>query len=287
MDRKKLHKNERIGISLLLLLPALLVWWPLWFMLTSAFMPADELTATIGPALGLAGGDSVWHLFPSWPTLLPVLSLLLDTPQFFVVFWNTVGQTFAQMAGQLLVGIPAAWALSVLRFRGRGFLRLLYLALMLMPFTATMVPSYLILRAFGWIDTVWAIIVPGVFSTFPVFIMQKWFDNIPNAIIEAAKIDGASPEGILWRIGVPLGAPGILAAMTLSFFEAWNAVEQPMTFLRRPENWPLALYLGNFEGADIGAAMTASFFTLLPAVLIFRFGQKYLEQGIQMGAVKE
>ena len=287
MYQTSMRKKEKRGTLLVLLPPALTVWWPLWFVLTSALMPEDELRATVGPALGLAGGDAVWHIFPSWPTLLPALSLLLDTPEFFVAFGNTVGQVFVQLAGQLLVGIPAAWALSTLRFRGRGFLRLLYLVLMLMPFTATMVPSYLVLRAFGWLDTAWAVMIPGLFSAFPVFIMQKWFDGIPNAILEAARIDGAGPEKLLWRIGVPLGMPGILAAMSLSFFEAWNAVEQPMTFLRRPENWPLALYLGSFTGADLGTAMTASLFTLLPAVLIFRFGQKYLEQGIQTGAVKE
>lgn len=284
---KSTQKKKDRRIVLFLLPLALTVWWPLWFLLTGALMPEDELRACLGPALATAGGDAVWHIVPSWPTLLPILSLLLDTPEFFIAFRNTAGQAFAQLAGQLLVGVPAAWALSTLRFRGRHFLRLVYLVLMLVPFTATMVPSWLVLRAFGWIDTAWAVIVPGVFSAFPVFIMQKWFDGIPPAILEAAQIDGAGPGKALWRIGVPLGMPGILAALSLSFFEAWNAVEQPMTFLRRPENWPLSLYLGGFTGADISTAMTASLFTLWPAVLLFRFGQRYLEQGIQTGAVKE
>ena len=92
---------------------------------------------------------AVWHLLPDWPTLEPLLTLLLDTPQFFVMFWNSIGQSVAQVAGNLLVGAPAAWAISRLRFRGRSMVRGLYIVLMLLPFQVTMVPSYLILRQFG------------------------------------------------------------------------------------------------------------------------------------------
>ena len=130
----RVHKPHRW--QWLWLIPAaLLVWWPLWFLFMGALMSQEELRLTIGPALGLGTGYTVWHLLPDWPTLEPLLTLLLDTPQFFVMFWNSIGQSVAQVAGNLLVGAPAAWAISRLRFRGRSMVRGLYIVLMLLPRT--------------------------------------------------------------------------------------------------------------------------------------------------------
>ena len=109
------------GAFALLIPAALLVWWPLWFLFMGALMSQEELRLTIGPALGLGTGYTVWHLLPDWPTLEPLLTLLLDTPQFFVMFWNSIGQSVAQVAGNLLVGAPAALGNQPgFAFRGRS-----------------------------------------------------------------------------------------------------------------------------------------------------------------------
>ena len=212
-----------------------------------------------------------------------------DTPQFFVMFWNSIGQSVAQVAGNLLVGAPAAWAISRLRFRGRSMVRGLYIVLMLLPFQVTMVPSYLVLRQFGLLDTPWAIILPGIFSTFPVFIMERGFDTVPREVLESASIDGANQWQRFWRIGIPLGIPGLISALTLGFLDAWNAIEQPMTFLESPQYWPLSLFFtdpANLDTKQLGLAMAASLWMLLPSILAFRFGQTYLEAGLTKGAVK-
>ena len=245
MKRKNLG---RAVLVLFLLLPALAVWWPLWFMGTGALMPLDELRAALGPVLQGAEGSAFWPLLPSWPTLQP---------------------------------------LARLRFRGRRALFTLYIVLMLMPFQVTMVSGYLVADAMGIMDTFWAIILPGAFSTFPVFIMAKGFDAVPIALLEAASIDGAGPLRTFFHIGVPLGVPGILSAAVLGFLEAWNAIEQPMTFLKTKALWPLSLYLPQIAAEKLGLAMVASLVMLAPAVLIFRFGQKYLELGIQASGLKE
>ena len=284
----RVHKPHRW--QWLWLIPAaLLVWWPLWFLFMGALMSQEELRLTIGPALGLGTRYTVWHLLPDWPTLEPLLTLLLDTPQFFVMFWNSIGQSVAQVAGNLLVGAPAAWAISRLRFRGRSMVRGLYIVLMLLPFQVTMVPSYLVLRQFGLLDTPWAIILPGIFSTFPVFIMERGFDTIPREVLESASIDGANQWQRFWRIGSPLGIPGLISALTLGFLDAWNAIEQPMTFLESPQYWPLSLFFtdpANLDTKQLGLAMAASLWMLLPSILVFRFGQTYLEAGLTKGAVK-
>lgn len=283
-----MKKQDHKLLTALLCLPALAVWGVLWCMASGALTGAAALARDLAPALaGTGEGFARWPLLPDAPTLQPVLELLLDTPQFFVMFWNTCLQVLPQVAGQIMVGAPAAWAFSRLRFPGRKILFGLYIVLMLLPFQVTMVPNYLVLDALGLMDTMWAIILPGMFSTFPVFIMAKSFDAVPHSLLEAAGLDGANRLQTFVRVGLPLGVPGILSAAVLGFLEAWNAIEQPMTFLKNPSRWPLALYLPQIADSALALAMASSLVMLAPAVLIFLFGQKYLELGIQASGLKE
>ena len=240
---------------LILGLLAFTVLWPLWFTVDGALMASDELTAALGPALldTADGGYAVWTILPSWPTLQPLAELLLDTPQFFSAFWNTCLLAFAQIAGQLVV---------------------------------LMVPNYLIATRLGIYDTPLSVILPGVFSAFPVFIMTRSFQDVPNELLEAAKLDGATAWQIFWKIGVPLGYAGIFAALVLNFIEGWNAVEQPLLFLKSQSNWPLSMYMNDIVTDNLGIAMAASLLSLIPAMLVFLYGQPYLELGIQAGGIK-
>ena len=161
-----MRKKEPLLPVLILGLLAFTVLWPLWFTVGGALMASDELTAALGPALldTADGGYAVWTILPSWPTLQPLAELLLDTPQFFSAFWNTCLLAFAQIAGQLVVAAPASWAFAKLRFAGRRFLLLGYIALMVLPFQVLMVPNYLIATRLGIYDTPLSVILPGVFS---------------------------------------------------------------------------------------------------------------------------
>ena len=285
---KSIFKNGLILRLIVLITIAFFVWWVIWFMMIGSLMSLEELNATIGPAFdNMSENGAIWPFLPTWPTLQPITELLLDTPQFFVMFWNTFRLVLPSVLGQLLFGAPAAWALSRLRFRGRRVLITIYITLMLMPFQVTMVPNFLIIDRLGLMDTLWAVILPFAFSAFPVFIMTRGFDSVPRALLEAAAIDGAGPFRTFISIGLPLGMPGILAALVLGFLECWSAIEQPMTFLREPYLWPLSLYLPQIVTERLGLAMAASLLMLLPAILIFLFGQKYLELGIQASGIKE
>lgn len=276
---------KRIACLLALTLLALFTWWVLWFMVMGALTPEDELLATIDPALqSESSKPAVWCLLPSWPTLQPLVQLLLDTPTFFAMFWNACKLAFPQVAGQLVVATPAAWAFSKLEFPGRRVLYGAYLVLMVLPFQITMVPNYLVLDRLGLMDTSWAVILPGVFSAFPVFIIKKGFDAVPQSLLEAAALDGAGPLRCFVSVGLPLGLPAVLSAATLGFIEVWNAIEQPMLFLKDKANWPLSLYLSNITAGDLGLAMVASLMMLAPPLLLFLTGRKYLEQGIGLAA---
>lgn len=266
-----------------LTLLALLVWWPVWYLLMGAIQSPEELALTVGPAIS-GKGEAIYTVLPVWPTLWPLVELLLDTPEFWDTFWNTVLLSVPQVLGQLLTGVPAAWALSRLRFRGRRVLTGVYILLMLMPFQVTMTPNFLVLDALKLMDTVWAVILPGIFSAFPVFIMMRFFDGIPRELLDSANLDGANHFRVFWHIGLPLGRPGIIAAMVLTFLESWSAVEQPLNFLRDEKWLPLSLRIGQME---LSQAMGAGLVALIPAVLVFRWGQKYLELGIRSGTMEE
>lgn len=269
-----------------LTLLALLVWWPCWYLLMGALQSAEELALTVEP-VQTGHGQAIWTVLPQWPTLWPLTELLLDSPAFWRTFWNTALLSLPQVLGQLIVGTPAAWALSRLRFRGRGVVTGLYILLMVMPFQVTMTPNYLVLDSLGLMDTVWAVILPGIFGVFPVFIMMRFFDGVPRALLDCANLDGANPWQTFWHIGLPLGRPGIIAALVLTFLESWSAVEQPMTFLRAEQWWPLSLRIPLMAQEHPAMAMGASLIALLPAVLVFRWGQKYLELGIGSGTMEQ
>ncbi len=280
-------KRLRYLNFLILCIMALLIWLPLWMLVSGSFMGAAEVEESIGAVLGQREGYASWHLFPGYPTLRPYAELLLDTPQFFPMFWNSCIQVIPGVAGQLIIALPAAWSFARFQFRGKKALFLLYIALMIMPFQVTMVSSYLVLDRLRLMNTHLALIVPMLFSTFPVFILEKSFRTIPRALIEAAKIDGAGEGKIFLHIGLPMGASGIISAGILGFLEGWNAIEQPITFLKDKSLWPMSLYLPGIAMDELGVALTACVIAMMPPLLFFLSGQKYIEEGIVASGIKE
>lgn len=279
--------KKRILSFLILFIVSSLIWIPLLVMAGNSFMGVKEIQNDFGPVLSGSGKEIAFSIFPKYPTLKPYLELLFDSSGFFVMFWNSCKQVLGILLGECLVGIPAAWAFGRFTFYGRKILFTMYMILMVMPFQVTMVSNYLVLDRLHLLDTPWAIIVPGIFSTFPVFIMTKFFRSIPVSVVEAAQIDGAGEWKIFLWIGIPLGRAGIFSAMILGFLEYWNAMEQPLTFLRTKSNWPLSLYLPNITVDKVSIAFTASIIMMVPALLLFAWGQSYLEQGIEASGIKE
>jgi len=267
---------------------SLMVWLPLAFLLGGSLMGQWEIKELLDPALA-AGKDGYadWRFLPLYPTLRPYVELLFDSPQFFVMFWNSVKLAVGSLIGQMLVAVPAAWWFARTRAKIGKWLFTLYIVLMLMPFQVTMVSSYLVMDKTGLMNTHWSILLPAVFSTFPVFIMYRFFKAIPQAVIEAAQIDGSGPLRIFFDIGLPMGKAGIASAMVLGFLEYWNLIEQPMIFLKTKSLWPLSLFLAEMTTEKLGLSLAASVITLLPSVIVFLIGQNYLEQGIVGSSVKE
>ena len=287
MKEKVLESLKRTVTTIMLILPGILVVLPIVLLITGSVMDHYELTGYL-TSVFMDGEEFIsWKLMPDYPSFENYGKLLFLTPQFFVLFWNSVKMVLCILAGQLLVGVPAAWAFAVYRVRAGKLLFALYVVLMLLPFQVTMLSSYLVLNRLSLLNTQKAVILPAVFSTFPVFLSYGGFRAIPAQLFEAARIDGAGEFTIFRRIGLPLGKSGLLSAMVLGFLEYWNMMEQPMAFLDDKALWPLSLYLPEITWVQAGSAFCTSIITLIPAVFVFVLGQDYLEQGIIYSGLKE
>ena len=150
-----------------------------------------------------------------------------------------------------------------------------------------MLSSYLVLNGLHLMNTHGAVILPAVFSAFPVFLIYRSFYGIPKELLEAARVDGAGEWQIFWRMGIPLASGGILSSAVLGFLECWNLIEQPLAFLKDQSLWPLSLYLPEISLDQAGYAFVASVITLIPALFVFLLGRDYLERGIAASALKE
>ncbi len=270
-----------------LLFFGLIVIMPVFILLSGSLMDTWELKRYVGSVFADGSSFISWRLMPEYPSFANYGKLLFETPQFFVLFWNSVKLVTCILAGQLIIAVPAAWAFAVYQVKGSRVLFALYVVLMLLPFQVTMLSSYLVLNELSLLNTHKAVILPAVFSTFPVFLSYGGFRSIPPQLCEAARIDGAGELTIFLRLGLPLGKSGLLSAMVLGFLEYWNMMEQPMTFLEDKSLWPLSLYLPEITWAQAGHAFCASVITLIPAVFVFVLGQDYLEQGIIYSGLKE
>lgn len=280
-------KVRKICVYLYLGLFLFLFLVPVLTVVTNGFMGETEIKESYGSVLSGGQGELQWKLFPLYPTLRSYLELLFDSPGFFVMFWNSCKQVFPTVFGQLLVGLPAAWAFSQYSFTGKKVLFSIYMILMILPFQVTMVSDYLVLSSVHLLDTAFSVIIPGIFSTFPVFLMTKFMKAIPKSLLEAARVDGAGEFGIFMKIGLPLAMPGMLAVGILEFLECWNMIEAPMTFIKTEARQPLSLYLSHITGDRMSLAFAASVLTMIPPFLLFIWGQEYLEQAIAASGLKE
>ncbi len=168
------------------------------------------------------------------------------------MFWNSCLQTGLVLAGQLLIAFPGAWAFAHFCFsRKEGIVSFLY-----HPDDAAVPgdhgPELSGPKGFHLLNTHLAVILPGIFSAFPVFYHDKFFASIPTPLIEAARLDGAGDLAIFMKVGIPVGRPGIISILVLGFLEYWNAIEQPMTFLKEQRLWPLSLYLPEITADKAG-----------------------------------
>lgn len=289
------ERLSKLAITSALGLVAVVVSVPLILTFTNSLMSEEEIgrnygligqmtDATLG-ALGSARFVNL-KLLPDWLSFGQYREVFIMNSVFLRMFWNSVGMVVPIIAGQTLVASLAAYAFAKLRFRGRDKLFFIYLLTMLMPFQVTLVPNYLVANALGLMNTEAAIILPGIFGAFGVFMLRQFMAHIPSAYTEAAKIDGAGEWTVYQRIVLPLAKPGLAALAVLLFVDYWNMIEQPLLFLEDSFKQPLSLYLARIVAEERGVGFAASVLYMTPMLLLFFYAESYFIQGVQLSGIK-
>ena len=270
---------------------------PIFYTFLNSFMSSAEIKDNYGVIFqSLSGHNSKGgtylvktpslKLVPQYVTIEQYKSLLFMSPTYLLKFWNSIILVVPIVAGQMLVACLASYSFARYRKKRREVLFFSYIILMLMPFQVTLVPNYMISDKLGLLNTNWAIILPGVFSTFAIFLLTKYMRQIPSAYIEAAKLDGATEWQIFTRIALPTCKSAIFALTILLFIDYWNMVEQPLVLLTDVDKQPLSVFLSQINEAEIGIAFAASALYMMPPLLIFLWGEEYLVEGISRTGVK-
>jgi multiple sugar transport system permease protein len=217
---------------------------------------------------------------PRWSNYTEVFSLL----PFWRMFFNTVLYAGCVTAGQVFFCSLAGYAFARLHFRGRDTLFVLYLGTLMVPLTVTVIPQFILMRALGWVDTPWAMIVPGLFgSAFGTYLMRQFFRTLPTDLEEAAILDGCSPWQIYWRILLPHARPAVLVLAVLTWVNVWNDFLWPLLMLQRNSLATLTLGLVRLRGEYVARwpiIMAASMIIMVPLVIIYAVAQRSFVRGI-------
>lgn len=226
-----------------------------------------------------AGYEPQWRNYLDIWTKIPLLTFTK----------NTVKLTLIVTFFQLLTSSFAAYAFAKLRFRGRDFLFLAYVATIAIPWQSYMVPQFLFMRRLGLADTHLSIIILQAFTAFGVFMMRQFYEGIPDSLCEAARIDGMSEYQIYLSIMLPLSKPALSTLTIFTFVNTWNDFLGPLIYLTSESKKTLQIGLKMFisqYSAEYGLIMAASCISLIPVVIVFLMLQKYFVAGIASSGVK-
>jgi ABC-type glycerol-3-phosphate transport system permease component len=204
-------------------------------------------------------------------------------------FLNSIVVAVSQTLLALFLSSLVGWGFAKFDFFGKRFLFIFLLATLALPFQITLVPLFLMMVQIGWLDNYLAIIIPGSISAFGVFFMRQSMVTIPEELLDAARIDGASEFGIFWRVGIPLSRGALSVLAVLTYLGAWNDYLWPLIVLRTSEKFTYPVGLATLVGlyrVEYGMILAGAFIATLPVVLIFVAGRKQLLDNLTIGAVK-
>lgn len=198
--------------------------------------------------------------------------------------------TLAVVVGQLFTASLAGYAFARLEFPGRNLLFWLIMATMMIPLQATIIPVFVIISRMGLANTLWSLIIPALPTAFGTFLMRQYFLGVPKDFEEAAVIDGANQFSVFARVYLPLVTPALAVLAMLVFNGMWNDFFRPLIFINDPLLFTIPLGLNDLKGymatGSISVVLAGVTMSLIPVVIVYIFGQRYLIEGIMMGGVK-
>jgi ABC-type glycerol-3-phosphate transport system permease component len=258
-----------IAISLFMLLP--FVW-----MLSTSFKLAQDI---FGYPPQFIPDNPVWDNY-TYVIAKGAFRNLYNTA--FIAALFTIASLFFTTLG--------GYGFAKFKFPGRDALFAFLLATMVIPGAVMMVPTFIIIRNIGWVDTPWALIIPGAASAFGIFFFRQFISTISDELLDAARIDGASEFRIYWNIILPIIAPAMTSMGLIFFMTSWNAYQGPRIYLKSPENFVMTQAIMSMQGSAgftaWGEYMALSVISLIPLLILFLVFQRRIVEGIMAGAVK-
>ena len=284
-----MEKKIKLTISYIILgLLGIIFMFPVVITFTNSLMTRQEIDmkytsqVTAENHFGTEGNIHFveMDIVPQKVTFRQYYDLFTGNPAYMGAFFNSAKITVPVVLGQLIIGIVMAYCFENANIRFKEHVFFLYILVMFMPLQVTLVPNYMTVEFLKINGSYLAIILPGIFSPFSVFLFRQYMKGLPKEYIEAARIDGAGHLRIISMIVSPLMKPAVAVMVILTFTSYWNIVEQAIIFIKEAYNEPLSSYLPRMAVENMGMMFAASCFYMLPALIIFIYGRKNMLSGM-------
>lgn len=234
-------------------------------------------------------GDVYLPLFGKARLTIDNYIQVLTTRYFGNWYWNSARTVIVSIFFRLLVTIPASYAFARMKFKGRGLILGILVATMMVPAEATMVARYLYFKKLGILNSSLSIVFPEIAEVFYLVILIEFFRSVPESLLEAAKIDGASHLTIMLKVFVPLSGPSIATVVLFSFINIWNNFVDPFLFINNTSRQLLTAALKFFQssgGANVPMQLAGASLSVIPIIVLFVFTQKFFVAGISSSGIK-
>lgn len=241
-------------------------------------------------ATSLKDSSEIYDLafFPAHPTLDNYLTVLSDG-RFLRWFLNSFGIATVVTLSNVFFDSLVGYTLAKFRFRGRYLVFIAILSTLMIPTEMLVIPWYVMAKNFGWLDSYWGIMFPGMMTAFGTFLMKQFFETVPNDFLEAARIDGLNEFAIFWRIALPLVTPALSALAIFTFLSNWTAFIWPLIVTTSKELYTLPVGLTSFaveSQVQWELIMTGAALATLPTLTVFLLLQRYIVRGVVLAGLK-
>jgi len=271
---QKLRTVSRVLLFLLVCLPVIAVLVMLLFILGVSFMDPSEIKELWDE------GASAFHILPAFFSVHSWKTVLNQTPEYLLHFWDSVWISLPSVIGSVVVSVITAYGLTNIPFRGKRVLFLLMALIMLLPYQATLVPNYLLLDILDLIGTQIAVILPNVFHPLGIIAMAYFMEAVPKETVEAARVDGAGEFRIFAQIVIPQVRGGVAILALYVFLDSWNLVEPILVLVQDAFKYPLSVALNAVSNTDVGIWAVCSVLFVIPALIIFGMTGEQLIDGL-------
>lgn len=275
-DRAWSRRLESSGIWLLLVAGAGIMFFPVYWMFATAVRPKDEV---FSGAAGLIPSSFVWQNVADAIGRVPFLNWAA----------NSLIITVVAVVITVTINLLCGYAFAKFRFAGRDILFLAVLSALMIPFQVIIVPLFLVVSELGLLSDYWGVILPRAAEAFGIFMVRQFMVSIPDELLEAARIDGASELKIFFKIVVPLSKPIIAVLVIFTFMWRWNDFALPLVIMMKQEMYTVQLGLNLLRGqfnTEWTMIMAIALLSLVPMLIIFTFFQRYFVQGISGSGLK-